>query len=109
MWAISYGSSTIAFIATFTFIAWGKLFGKINGTTTVGAVLKSNILAQCIGNESARCSLMCRSLVTCRVFLLDECTCTLYEEGSNHLPDQLPSGGVAYIGTGLGLVDMLSQ
>ena len=93
------------FIVSFTLIAWGKMFGKIHGTATVGAVLKTNILAQCLGNESSRCSLMCRSLVTCRVFVMDGCTCTLYEEGSN----ELPSGRVAYIGTGLGFVDLLSQ
>ena len=92
------------FIVSFTFIAWGKMFGKIHGTT-VGKVLKSTILTPCMGDESARCSLMCRSLVTCRVFVMEGCTCMLYEDG----PNPLLGGGVAYIGTGLGLVDLLSQ
>ena len=96
--------SACVFIA-FIFLAWGKLFGKIEVTTTVGAVLKTNVLAQCMRKESARCSLMCRSLLTCRVFVMDGCTCILYEEGPNPLPD----GGVANVGTGLGLVNMLPQ
>ncbi len=74
-------------------------------TITVGAVLRSHVLTPCIGKESAKCGLMCRSLVTCRVFMLDGCTCILYEKG----PNPLYGRGAVYIGTGLGLVEMSLQ